>query len=409
MSTSDLQTLEEYDLFCNGRLADPYPFFHRMRSEDPIHWSKRLNSWVLTRYDDVRAASRDRRFASDRVSVNMSALSGPDRTRFEPLGEHVSNWLGFTDPPKHTRMRNLISGVFTSDLAENMRGRTQEIVDELINDAEERGRMDLVSDLAYPLPATLICEILGVPAGAQQQFKTWADDIAAFIGATGPYAARVADRAEESRKQLTGLFRGLTLQRRLEPRQDLISALAAMEGEEEGLTEQELLGLCVFLFVAGFETTVSLISNGMVSLLQNRRELERLRSDPSLMETAVEEFLRYESPIQIDTRLIAEDLELRGRSLRKGQAVMMVRAAANRDPAQFPDPDRLDVGRQDNRHLAFGWGIHFCLGAPLARVEAQIAIKTLLDRLPRIHLETDDVDWWKNMALRSPRSLPVGY
>ena len=407
MATSDIQTLEEYDLFCDGRLADPYPFFRRLRNEDPVHRSERLDSWLLTRYDDVLAASRDRRFSSDRVSVNMSALSEADRTRYRDLGEHVSNWLGFTDPPKHTRMRNLISGVFTPQLAENMRGRTQEIVDELIDEVEGSGRMDLVGDLAYPLPATVICEILGVPAGARRQFKTWADDIAAFVGGTGPYAARAAERAEESRKELTGMFRELTLQRRREPREDLITALAAKEGEEEGLTEQELLGLCVFLFVAGFETTVSLISNGILSLLQNRGELERLRSDPSLMETAVEEFLRYESPIQLDTRLIVEDVEFRGRSLRKGQAVMMVRGAANRDPAQFPDPDRFDVGRQNNRHLAFGWGIHFCLGAPLARVEANIAVKTLLERLPDMRLESDEVDWWANMSLRSLRSLPV--
>ena len=407
MATNDIQTLEEYDLFCDGRLADPYPFFRRLRREDPVHHSERLDSWLLTRYDDVLAASRDRRFSSDRVSVNMSALSEPDRTRFRSLGEHVSNWLGFTDPPKHTRMRGLISGVFTPALAENMRDRTQEIVDELIDDVERSGRMDLVGDLAYPLPATVICEILGVPAGDQRQFKVWADDIAAFVGATGPYAARAAERAEESRKELTGMFRELTLQRRREPREDLITALAAKEGEEEGLTEQELLGLCVFLFVAGFETTVSLISNGMLLLLQNRAELERLRSDPSLMETAIEEFLRYESPIQVDTRLISEDVELRGRSLRKGQAVMMVRGAANRDPAQFPDPDRFDVGRQNNRHVAFGWGIHFCLGAPLARVEARIAVKTLLERLPNMRLENDQMDWWENMTLRSLRSMPV--
>ena len=407
MATNDIQTLEEYDLFCDGKLADPYPFFRRLRSEDPVHRSERLNSWILTRYDDVLAASRDRRFSSDRVSVNMSALSEPDQTRFSALGEHVSNWLGFTDPPKHTRMRGLISGVFTPALAENMRDRTQEIVDELIDRVERSARMDLVGDLSYPLPATVICEILGVPAGGQRQFKVWADDIAAFVGATGPYAARAAERAERSRKELTGMFRELTLQRRREPRKDLITALAAREGEEAGLTEQELLGLCVFLFVAGFETTVSLISNGMLSLLQHRGELERLRSDPSLMETAVEEFLRYESPIQVDTRLIAEDLDLRGRSFRKGDAVMMVRAAANRDPAQFPDPDRFDVGRQNNRHVAFGWGIHFCLGAPLARIEAQIAVKTLLDRLPNLRLESDELDWWENMTLRSPRSLPV--
>ena len=410
MSTNDIQSLEEYGLFCDGRLADPYPLFHRLRSEDPVHWSDRLNGWVLTRYDDVRAASRDPRFANDRASVNMSGLAEPERTRLAPLGEHVSNWLGFTDPPKHTRMRNLVSKSFTSELAEDMGPRIQHIVDSLIDDAERQGRMDLVNDLAYPLPTTVICEILGVPMENRAQFKGWIDDITKFIGGLGAsYLEKTADKAEESRKELTHLFRELTLQRRREPRQDLITALAAVEGDEDGLSEQELLGLCVFLFAAGHETTVSLIANGMLSLLQNRGELERLRRDPSLMETAVEEFLRYESPIQVDTRLIAEDVELRGRCLRKGQPVIMVRAAANRDPAQFPDPDRFDVGRQNNKHLAFGWGIHFCLGAPLARIESRIAVKTLLERLPEIRLESEDVNWWENMALRLPQSLPVAF
>ena len=409
MPIAEIQALEDYDLFCDGRLPDPYPLFHRLRREDPVHWSERLNSWVLTRYDDLRTATRDPRFSSDRASVPMSGLSELDQSRLEPLGEHVSNWLGFTDPPKHTRMRNLISRTFTAELAERMRARTQEIVDALIDDAERQGHMDLVNDFAYPLPATLICEILGVPEGDRSQFKTWAEDIAAFVGGIGSYVVRATDQADTSRKELTRLFRELTLERRREPREDLISALAATEGEQDGLTEQELLGLSVFLFVAGFETTVSLIANGMLSLLRNRSELERLRSDPSLMKTAVEEFLRYESPIQVDTRLAAEDVDLGGRHIQKGQPVMMVRAAANRDPAQFPDPDRIDVGRQNNKHLAFGWGIHFCLGAPLARVEAQIAVKTLLERLPEIRLESEDVVWWENMALRCPRILPVAF
>ena len=218
---------------------------------------------------------------------------------------------------------------------------------------------------------------------------------------------RAAEQAEKSRDELTRLFRELTLQRRREPRQDLLSALAAAEGEDDGLTEQELMGLYVFLFVAGHETTVSLIATGMLSLLQNRGELDRLKRDPALMPTAVEEFLRYESPIQTDTRLVSEDLEFRGRRIRKGQPVMIVRAAANRDPAQFPDPDRLDVGRQDNKHQAFGWGIHFCLGAPLARIETQIAVRTLLDRLPDIRLQSEEVVWWENMTLRCPQTLPV--
>jgi cytochrome P450 len=407
MSTTDLQTLEAYERFCNGRLADPYPLFHRLRREDPVHWNERLNSWMLTRYDDVLAASRDPRMASDRASVNMSALPEPQRTKFSTLGEHVSNWLGFTDPPKHTRMRKLVMKDFTPKLAEDMRERIQQIVDTLLDKVERKGQMDLVNDFAYPLPATVICEILGIPGENQEQFRRWTEDITMFVGGVGPSLVRVADQAEKSRQELTRLFRELTLQRRREPRQDLLSALAAVEGKDEGLTEQELMGLLVFLFVAGHETTVGLIANGMLLLLQNRSELERLKRDPSLMETAIEEFLRYESPIQIDTRLPNDDIEMRGRHIHKGQAVMIVRAAANRDPAQFPDPDRLDVGRQNNKHLAFGWGIHFCLGAPLACIEAQTAVKTILDRLPEIRLRSEDVVWWENMVLRCPQSLPV--
>lgn len=410
MSETGIQTLKEYQLFCDGRLTDPYPFYHQLRNDDPVHWSDRLNSWVLTRYADVREASRDQRFSSSRSSVNMGALSESDRIRLRPLGDHVSNWLGFTDPPKHTRMRNMISKTFTPELAKNMRLRTQQIVDELIEEAKGHGRMDLVRDFAYPLPSRVICEILGVPEGNQAQFKTWADDIVAFIGGTGSSAARAADRAEAARKELTCFFRDLTLERRRVPRLDVLTALADMEGEEEGLTEQELLGLSVFLFVAGFETTLSLISNGILSLLQNRSELKRLKSGLStLMGTAIEEFLRYESPISIDTRLVNEDLEFQGCRILEGQPVMLVRAAANRDPHQFRNPDLLDVGRQNNKHLAFGWGIHFCLGAPLARIEAEIAIRTLLERLPDIHLENDEVVWQENHSLRILDALPVTF
>ena len=409
MSAKDIQTSEEYDLFCEGRLADPYPFFHRLRREDPVHWSERLDTWVLTRYKDVRSGHRDRRMASDRVSVNMSPLSKAEQAKFSLLGEHVSNWLGFTDPPKHTRMRNLVSDKFTAELAEEMRGRIQQIVDGLLDNVEGQGQMDLVADLAYPMPATVVYETLGVPMENQAQFRKWVEELVEFVGAVGPSAVRAADKAEESRRELTRFFRELTLERRRRPRNDLISALAAVEGEEEGLTEQELLGLCVFLFDAGHETTVSLIANGMLALMQNRSELERLRDDPSLMETAVEEFLRYESPILFNTRLAAEDIELDAGRIRKGQAITLVIAAANRDPAQFPDPDRLDVSRPDNRHVAFGWGVHFCLGAPLARIEAGIAIKSLLSRMPDIRLQSEDVDWWENMAIRCPRSLPVEF
>lgn len=405
MTKTAIHDLVDYGRYCDGRLEDPYPLYHRLRAEDPVHWSDRLESWMLTRYDDVLSANRDRRLASDRVSVNMGALTEPDRVKYKALGDHVSNWLGFTDPPKHTRMRKMIGQTFNQDLAETMGDRIREIVDGLLEKIEAKGEMDLVDDFAYPLPATLICDILGIPGGYRRQFRDSIENLTAFVGAVGPALARVADKAERSRRELTAFFRDLASERRREPQQDLISALAAVEGKEGGLTEDELLGLIVF--DAGHDTTASFIANGVLSLVRNPTEMEKLRRDPTLMETAIEEFLRYESPIQFDTRLATADLEIGGKRIREGQTVILVRGAANRDPEQFPDPDRLDVGRRDNKHLAFGWGAHFCLGAPLARVEGQIAFSGLLNRFPNLYLKNEQVEWLENMSMRCPKSLPI--
>ena len=406
---SAIDQLQTYEAYCQGRLADPYPLFHRLRAEDPVHWSQKLDSWMLTRYDDVLAANRDGCLSSDRVAVNMSPLTEAQRVKYAALKEHVANWLGFTDPPKHTRMRHLISQSLTAKRADDMRGHIEQIATGLLDQVAGKGRMDLVRDFAYPLPATVILHILGIPDRNRQQCRQWIEDLIAFVGGVGPSLAQVADRAEQSQQALTRFFRDLTLKRRNEPQEDLISDLAAVEGQPGGLTEQELLGLCVFLFAAGHETTVGLIANGMLALLQHRHEMERLRHDRTLMPTAIEEFLRYESPIQIDTRLAKADLQIAGQHIASGQTVIMVRAAANRDPAQFADPDRLDVGRKQNKHLAFGWGAHFCLGAPLARLEGQIAIRTLLDRFDKLQMETGDIQWLANMSVRCPQSMPVTF
>ncbi len=407
MTKTAIHDLADYDRYCEGRLENPYSLYDRLRTEDPVHWSDRLESWMLTRYDDVLSANRDRRLASNRVSVNMGALTEADRMKYKGLGDHISNWLGFTDPPKHTRMRDMIGQTVNQDLAETMRGRIRKIVDDLLDKAQTKGEMDLVDDFAYPLPANLICDILGIPGGYRKQFRGSIEDLTAFVGAVGPALTRVAEKAEQSRRELTAFFGDLASQRRREPRQDLISALAAVEGKEDGLTEDEMMGLIVFIFDAGHDTTASFIANGVLSLLRNPTEMERLRRDSTLMETAIEEFLRYESPIQFDTRLATADLEIDGKRIRAGQTVILVRGAANRDPAQFPDPDRLDVGRRDNKHLAFGWGAHFCLGAPLARAEGEIAITSLLDRFPNMQLKTDKIEWLENMSLRCPRALPM--
>jgi pimeloyl-[acyl-carrier protein] synthase len=401
--------LEDYELYCEGRLADPYPLLRRLREEDPIHWSERLGSWIITRYDDVYALVNDPRLKSNRSAAYMRVLPEPQQTNLKPLGEHISNWLGFTDPPKHTRMRTLVGKVFTPRLAANMAGRIQAIVDSLLDRVESTGQIDIIKDFAYPLPATVICEILGIQSGNQDQFKVWLDDINAFLGGFGPSLAKVADRAYKSQQSVAAFIRELAYERRRRPCDDLISALASVEGESGGLTEQELLGLCVFLFSAGEETTVSLIGNSMLLLIRNPREFERLKAEPALINSAVEEFLRYESPIQILTRVVADEIEIRNRRMEPGQPVILVLGAANRDPEQFPDPDRLDIARANNRHLAFGWAIHFCLGAPLARIEAQTAISSIVNRYPGIRLHDKPLQWKENLTLRCLESLPMTF
>ncbi len=405
MTAGRIEAQEDYQRYCAGRLADPYPLFHRLRREDPVHWCEPLNGWLLTRHDDVQAGFRDPRLSSDRISLSMNAMSEPLRTQMCPLGNHVSNWLGFTDPPKHTRMRGLIMKVFTPRLAEQMGPRVGEIVSGLLDRALPRGEMDFMAEVAFPLPASVICEILGIPMDYQDRFRRWAEDMLLFAGAVGPSIAQVAAPAHRSYVELTGYFRELTRERRRTPRADLLSALAAVEDEEGGLSEAELMGLSVFLFIAGHETTVSLLGNGLLALLQHPEELARLRREPALLPAAVEEFLRFESPIQIATRRPVEDFVLRGKTIRQGQTVVLMLGAANRDPERFAEPDRLDVGRTENKHTAFGWGSHFCLGAPLARVEAQIALKLLLERAPAIRLSGDAPQWREDNNLRALREL----
>ena len=406
-SNGGCAALADYRRYCAGKLADPYPLFRRLRNEDPVHWCEPLNGWLITRHDDVMAGLRDPRLSSDRISLHMNAMPEPLRTQMCPLGNHVSNWLGFTDPPKHTRMRGLIMKVFTPRLAEDMAPRITEIVSGLLDRALPRGEMDFMADVAFPLPASVICEILGIPMDYQDRFRRWAEDMLLFAGAVGPSIAKVAAPAHRSYVELTGYFRELTRERRRAPRADLLSALAAVEDEEGGLSEAELMGLSVFLFIAGHETTVSLIGNGLLALLQHPGELARLRRDPALLPLAVEEFLRFESPIQIATRLPVEDLAFRGKTIRRGQTVVLMLGAANRDPERFAEPDRLDVGRTENKHTAFGWGSHFCLGAPLARLEAQLALKLLLERAPRIGLAGEPPPWREDNNLRALRALRI--
>jgi cytochrome P450 len=303
-----------------------------------------------------------------------------------------------------------VSKAFTPRVVEGLRPHIQEIVDGLLARVEGAGSMDLIEEFAYPLPVIVICEMLGVPVEDHERFKGWSLDIARGLDAIMlPPESEVARRSVTSRRALADYFRALIAKRRASPRRDLLSALIAAEEAGDKLSEDELLSTCVLLLIAGHETTVNLIGNGTLALLRNPGELQRLRENPGLIASAVEELLRYDGPVQRTARTPTEDVTLGGRTIPKGEIVMPFIGAADRDPAQFPDPDRLDLTRSDNRHIAFGWGIHFCLGAPLARVEGQIAINTLIKRFPNLAVAVEQPQYRQSLTLRGLTTLPVTF
>jgi len=384
-------------------VEDPYPTYHVLRREDPVHHSP-LGFWVLTRYADVIASLRDPRLIKEPIAAFVAA-------RF---GMAVPPGLGLSmldrDPPDHTRLRGLVSKAFTPKALESLRPRIQQIVDGLLDQIERRGEMDLIEEFAYPLPVIVICEMLGVPVKDHERFKHWGLDIARGLDAIMlPPDSEVGKRSVSGRRALAEYFRALIAERRAAPRDDMLSALIAAEEAGDKLSEEELLASCILLLVAGHETTVNLIGNGTLALLKHPEQLRRLRENPGLIGSAVEELLRYDGPVQRTARIPSEDLVIGGKTIPKGEMVMPFLGAANRDPAQFPDPDRLDITRTDNRHIAFGMGIHFCLGAPLARMEGQIAISTLLRRLPKLALASQRPEHRQSLTLRGLVSLPVAF
>jgi len=384
-------------------LADPYPTYRRLRTEDPVHHSP-LDFWVLTRYEDVVAVLRDPRFIKEPLVAFVAARFGAA----VPPGVGVS--MLDRDPPDHTRLRSLVSKAFTPRVVEGLRPRIQEIVDSLITRAEAAGSMELIEEVAYPLPVNVICEMLGVPVEDHERFKGWSLDIARGLDSILlPPESEVPRRSGAARHAMGDYFRGLVAERRASPRGDLLSALIAAEEAGDKLSEDELLATCILLLIAGHETTVNLIGNGTLALLRHPGELRRLRETPGLIASAVEELLRYDGPVQRTARIPSTDVTIGGRTIGKGEMVMPFIGAADRDPAQFADPDRLDLARTDNRHIAFGWGIHFCLGAPLARVEGQIAIDTLVRRFPKLELVTNEPEYRQSLTLRGLKTLPVRF
>lgn len=405
----DLSSLPvEFNPFLPEFHENPYPFYHRLRSLDPVHWSDIAGRWVLTRYSDCVAVLRDAtRFSADPNTWSgftdfVAAQGGPG-----PLMEMETNWMLLKDPPDHTRLRTLVTKAFTPRIAEGMRPRVQAIVDNLLDNVQTAGRMDLIAELAFPLPTFVICEMLGVPVEDRDQFKGWTRDLARSLDPiVTPEIIAAADQATVA---FADYFRSLVATRRKNPQNDLLSGLIAAEEQGDHLSEGELLATAILLLGAGHETTMNLIGNGTLALLRNPDQLEKLKRDPTLMPSAVEEFLRYDGSVQMTARTALVDAEIGGKIIAKGVQAIIVLGAANRDPAQFPDPDRLDITRQDNRHIVFGYGIHHCLGAPLARVEGQVTINTLLRRMPNLQLTGEPLEWRETVTLRGLKALPVTF
>ena len=398
----------EFNPFAPGMLANPYPMYQALRQFAPIYWSELMDSWILTRYEDVDFVLTDPRFSADRGSARnrFAEMVKQQQEDFGPFS--LAQTMLTSDPPEHTRLRRLVSKAFTPRAVEDLRPRIQQIVDELLEGVHAGAEFELVSTLAYPLPVIVIAEMLGVPATDREKFKHWSDEIVATLG--GPTVPQdLIARARQAIEELAVYLSDHIADRRQNPRNDLISGLVAAEEQGQVLSEQEIFATAILLLVAGNETTTHLISNSVLSLLRNPDELQKLRDDPSLAANAVDEVLRYDAPVQMALRTAREDIEIGGKTIPRGQQALVLLASANRDPEQFLAPDEFDITRTANHHLAFGFGIHFCLGAALARLEGEIAFRALVRRFRGLELMTETPEYKENIVNRGLRVLPVGF
>ena len=390
--------------------ANPYPFYAELRTQDPVHWDEEQGFWALTRYADIGFVYTDPRFSrAEGLMSGYARLPEQERGIATPVYDSFAKTMFYSDPPYHTHLRGLVNSAFTPRRVEHMGERIREIVDDLLDEVQGGGRMDVIRDLAYPLPILVVAEMLGFPAVDRLRLKKWSDDLFATLGTVRRPSHGMLEAAARSLAELTDYVVELSRARRLRPQDDLLTALVTVMDGGTALTQDELVANVNILLSAGHETTSNLLGNGLLALLENPAELQRLKQMPALVAPAVEEMMRYDNPVQIAYRSAAADVELDGRTIRRGQLVNMVLGAANRDPERFPDPDRFDVTRDQGKHLGLGLGIHFCLGAPLLRLEMQIAFTRLLQRLPRLRLGTNTLEWQEHPIFRGVKSLQVEF
>jgi pimeloyl-[acyl-carrier protein] synthase len=403
----------EYQAFCRSELTDPYDVLDELRRTEPVHWSPPLDAWVVTSYEEVVVALREPELRNDRVSINARAVPEALRPEFASLTTHLSNWLGFTDPPKHSQMREVARKIFNPASAAKSRPMIESSVREILKGMQDREHFDLMADLALCLPLAVICRLLGIPDENVTDFHNWAIDVGQFAGQVdptwSPAAQSVIERANRSWFELEELFGRLIAEKRRSAADDILGQL--VRAFDAGLiSDDELIGLAVFILAAGHTTTRDLLGNGLYLLLDRPGDAAGLLGAPGNVALAIEEILRFESPIPMASRLAAAPVVLGDKTIEAGQTVILHLAGANRDEAKFEHANVFDVARQPNRHLAFGWGAHFCLGAPLAREQAAVVLDAMLPQLSRMQLGSAVPAWRPgDMSVRTLTELPVSW
>jgi cytochrome P450 len=394
-------------LFVDGFLQDPYPTYRRFLEEDRIHyvdWGAGM--WAVFNYADCSSFLKDTRLSAKRTGSLLLSLPAEKRAEFAELARMLGLWMLFIDAPEHSRLRKLLNKGFAPAAVESLRPRIEALIDRMLEPLQGSSEAEIMHQFAHPLPVRVIAEMLGIPDAMQEQLEEWSDAIADFFGNPRRTLEQV-QLAQKGVVALTAYFRDIMAQRRRQKSGDLISLLLEIEEDGDILTEEELYAQCVMLLFGGHETTRNLIGNGRYTLLRNPQEMAKLRDNPALIRTAVEEMLRYESPVQFTARIAKEEMELCGVRLRPGEAVSFMLGAANRDPRHFEDPHHLNLARLHNSHLAFGAGGHFCIGNQLARLEGQVAILRLVQRFPQMRLTSQTPEWAANFGLRGLKTLPV--
>lgn len=393
-------------MFANPEFkVNPYPAYRRLRENAPIHWTDSFGgAWLLPRYADVVKAMRDPRLSARRSYLLVDRLPREDRKELAQLNRIVGNWISFLDPPEHSRLRKPLETVFTPAALKTMRPCIEKIADSLLDKMQEKGEMEFMHDFAYPFPSLVLANVLGIPSKDLDRFIAWSDDFVSFQ-APKP-TLEVATRAQNSLIAITEYFKALLAERHQE-QHNIFCLLKDFEDEEGELPLEAILAQFTMLIIVGQETTRYFLGNAVLALLQHPQQWEILKRDPSLAPNAVQELLRYESSVQSSIRLVTEEFELHGRTLKPGQFVISLIGSANRDPAKFTNPEILNITRSQPPHIAFGYGGHFCLGAALAHMESEIALNCLLNRMPNLKLASDTPDWNLEISLRGLNRLPV--